>query len=720
MPNLNGLSLGRYHILEQLGEGGMATVYKAYDTRLETEVAVKIIRTENLAPNVLNRVRKRFEREAKALAKLNHPNIVQVIDYGEYDGIPYLVMPYLPGGTLKGKISGSAMPYLEAAQLLTPIARALDYAHRHKIIHRDVKSSNILITEDGEPMLSDFGVAKLFDEEETVELTGTGIGIGTPEYMAPEQFQGGVVDRRADIYSLGVVLFEMVAGRKPYQAETPAAIIWKQASEPLPRPSKFIPGLPKEIEQILLKALAKAPENRYQSMSEFAWALEDLVLVQEQERKQQEELKRKAELQKTKKLSGHPTRVLWAILGVVGVALVFGFLNWGNFSSPEQLIPTLTIAAPPLSTIIFETSPTSEFTATPIATKAEAVSNRLVIAGTPLIPQEISVANVENLEILTKLNVGADVSMIRFSPDGRFLTAVVGNSSIQIWNYLDGKLLSTIEQQPSVIRDIILTNETITAATCKSVKCQDGGEIITWQLSNQEQIKKLDFPDAVINLSHDEKAILAHYLNQFDCTTGYLKKICARWDIELWDIKDNSYTKLEKLDTATYTFFVQDRYNFTNVVFPQIIFTRDAKSFAIGVGSSINIRKTLDANNSILLEDFNWSVSSINFSPDENLIAASNDSQYIRIWNTQDGSLLQEINRPPFPYIGSNVTFSPDGSLILTLVGIWSVADWELLYTFNYDEADISITSIAFSPDGKLLATGGVNTSNIYLWGVHK
>jgi eukaryotic-like serine/threonine-protein kinase len=172
MADLTGQSLGRYHILEQLGEGGMATVYKAYDTRLETDVAVKIIRTEELSPKVLERGLKRFEREAKALARLTHPNIVGVKDYGEYESSPYLVMEYLPGGTLKQRL-GKPMAWQDAVKLILPIAEALDFAHSRNMIHRDVKPSNILLTERGQPMLTDFGIAKILDLEETADLTGT-------------------------------------------------------------------------------------------------------------------------------------------------------------------------------------------------------------------------------------------------------------------------------------------------------------------------------------------------------------------------------------------------------------------------------------------------------------------------------------------------------------------------------------------------------------------
>jgi serine/threonine protein kinase/ABC-type branched-subunit amino acid transport system substrate-binding protein len=273
--NLIGQSFGRYHILEQLGEGGMATVYRAYDTRLDADVAVKVIRRSAFAPDQLEMVLKRFEREAKSLAKLSHANIVGVIDYGDYEGAPYLVMEYLPGGTLKQKL-GQSMSCREAARILLPIARALDFAHRKGMAHRDVKPSNILITADGDPMLTDFGIAKILEAPEGTTLTGTGVGIGTPEYMAPEQWTGQA-GPSSDIYSLGVVFYEMLTGRKPYEADTPAAVLLKQASDPLPNPRSYVPDLPYQAEHVLLKALAKKPEDRFANMGEFAASLEGLA-----------------------------------------------------------------------------------------------------------------------------------------------------------------------------------------------------------------------------------------------------------------------------------------------------------------------------------------------------------------------------------------------------------------------------------------------------------
>ncbi|MEW5939753.1 MAG: extracellular solute-binding protein, partial [Chloroflexota bacterium] len=275
MTNLIGQTIGRYHILEQLGEGGMATVFKAYDTRLDRDVAIKIIRRKAFSEEQIDHILKRFEREAKSLGKVSHPNIVGVIDYGEHEGSPYLVMEYLPGGTLKQRV-GRPMPWDESIRLLLPIARALAFAHEQGIVHRDVKPSNILITRSGDPMLTDFGIAKILEADDGVTLTGTGVGIGTPEYMAPEQWTGQAT-KQSDIYSLGIVLYEMVTGRKPYTADTPAAVLLKQANDPLPRPTQYAPDLPESAEKILLRALSKNPEDRYPTIVEFADAMEQLT-----------------------------------------------------------------------------------------------------------------------------------------------------------------------------------------------------------------------------------------------------------------------------------------------------------------------------------------------------------------------------------------------------------------------------------------------------------
>jgi len=360
MQDLTGLTLGQYHLLEKLGEGGMAVVYKAYDTHLEQDVAVKVIRTDHLGPAVLDRALKRFEREAKSVAKLNHSNIVSVIDYGEQEGSPYLVMPYLPGGTLKQylKINGK-LSWQKSIQLLLPIAEALGYAHQHNLVHRDVKPANILLTANGEPMLTDFGVAKVLDEEVTQDLTGTAATVGTPEYMAPEQIMSKTVDHRADIYALGVVFFEMVTGRRPFEADTPMAVLVKHASAPLPRPGELIPDLPYGVEKVLIKTLQKKPEDRYQNMSEFATALRALlstgtvttpppIQIEEGNVDPQQPVKR---------LSGLKL-IMFGVTGVVLItAIIVGLtsdflsrrLTQKTDTDPGKLIETATIILPTLT-----------------------------------------------------------------------------------------------------------------------------------------------------------------------------------------------------------------------------------------------------------------------------------------------------------------------------------------------------------------------------------
>lgn len=272
----SGQFSNRYQILEQLGQGGMAIVYKALDTRLEREVAIKVIRRDVFPPDELERIQKRFEREAKSLARLSHPNIVKVLDYDKQDDTPYIVMEYVQGKTLKEIIAARGdlpMSWQEAAQLLIPVADALQHAHQHHIIHRDIKPSNIIITETGEPMLTDFGIVKILGTEGATHMTTTGRMIGTPDYMAPEQVTEGDIDQRADVYSLGVILYELLTSHKPYEGDTPMTVLLKRVSEPLPSPKRFVPDLPDAVERIILRALARQPEERYQNMAELGAVL---------------------------------------------------------------------------------------------------------------------------------------------------------------------------------------------------------------------------------------------------------------------------------------------------------------------------------------------------------------------------------------------------------------------------------------------------------------
>lgn len=271
MEPMIGKTLGQYQIVEQIGKGGMATVFKAYQPGLDRYVAIKILPAYYAHEAGFA---ERFTREAQAIAQLDHPNILPVHDFGKEGDISYIVMKYVPAGTLRDKL-GQPLPPTEAVKLIQQIAGALDTAHEQGILHRDIKPGNILIDNKGWIYLSDFGLAKMV--EGSVKLTGTGVGVGTPAYMSPEQAQGKPVDARTDIYSLGVVLFEMLTGRVPYQADTPVAVVIKHVTDPIPLPRQMNPNLPEAVERVLLKALAKNPEHRFATAGEMAGALQRAV-----------------------------------------------------------------------------------------------------------------------------------------------------------------------------------------------------------------------------------------------------------------------------------------------------------------------------------------------------------------------------------------------------------------------------------------------------------
>lgn len=272
MADLTGRSLGPYRVLEQLGVGGMATVYKAYHAVMDRYVAIKVL-PDNLARDPSFRTR--FEREARTIARLEHRHILPVYDVAEDDGIPYLVMRFTDGGDLSGLIAGGTLSIPRAAALVAQVADALDYAHRQGVIHRDVKPANVLIGRDGDALLSDFGIAKIYSEAQ--QLTSDGMMVGTPAYMAPEQLKGQAVDARTDIYSLGVVLYQALTGECPFVAETPLAVAMMHVHNPLRPPRQINPAIPEALERIIFRAMAKNADDRFQTAGAMAQALRAAV-----------------------------------------------------------------------------------------------------------------------------------------------------------------------------------------------------------------------------------------------------------------------------------------------------------------------------------------------------------------------------------------------------------------------------------------------------------
>lgn len=276
MQNLVGKTLGKYRIVARLGSGGMAEVYKAFQPSLDRYVAIKMMHAHlGTDPDFV----KRFQREALATGRLMHPNIVQALDFDEDAGIYYMVMQFINGPTLRTEFrerlrQRRGFLLEEITRIYLALGDALDYAHNRGMIHRDLKPPNLMLNEEGQVLITDFGIARLLGG---TQYTATGAMTGTPAYMSPEQGRGDNVDGRSDIYALGVILYELVTGKVPYEADTPIAIVMKHITTPVPLPSKINPRVPPAVEEIILKAMAKAPQDRFPSAGALAQTLREAV-----------------------------------------------------------------------------------------------------------------------------------------------------------------------------------------------------------------------------------------------------------------------------------------------------------------------------------------------------------------------------------------------------------------------------------------------------------
>ncbi len=286
--------IGRYEIKSELGRGGMATVYLAHDPTFQRDVAIKILPREFLHDPTF---RARFQREARTVGQLEHPAIVPVYDVGEEDSQPYLVMRYLGGGSLTERLTDEPMPLKEVISIINRIGPALDEAHRQGVIHRDLKPDNLLFDHRGDVFITDFGIAKISQGAST-KLTSGGVVIGTPAYLSPEQANGDTLDGRSDIYALGVLLFQMLTGRLPYQADNAIGYILKHITEPVPNILVLNPNLPRRCHQVMVQAMAKSPDDRYATAGTFtnafiqavdptAWPDMDIALGETPEQKSQ-------------------------------------------------------------------------------------------------------------------------------------------------------------------------------------------------------------------------------------------------------------------------------------------------------------------------------------------------------------------------------------------------------------------------------------------------
>lgn len=341
VASLIGRNLGKYEIIELLGRGGMATVYKGFHPDIERYVAIKVLPPH---PGQDMQFVDRFRLEARTIARLQHPHILPLYDYGAEGDVLYLVTAFVEGGSLSDRIRKGPVPLNEVERLLRQIASALDYAHRQGVIHRDIKPDNILMDKEGFALLADFGIVKIIEGEN--QLTMTGGLVGTPAYMSPEQCQGLAVTRSADIYSLGVVVYEMLTGNQPFTADTPMQIALRHMMDPVPNINQVMDGLPAALEPVISRVMAKDPDDRYETASQFGESFSRAIHTDDSFAEIQIEYGGNSTRQiqamrrdRLKELGRNPLVPLGGL--VAFIALLIGLL--GNLKNINTLIPPVQI-----------------------------------------------------------------------------------------------------------------------------------------------------------------------------------------------------------------------------------------------------------------------------------------------------------------------------------------------------------------------------------------
>lgn len=442
LPN----TIGRYTITAELGRGGMATVYRGFDPRFKRQVAIKVLPREFLHDPAF---RSRFEREAETIAALEHAAIVPVYDFGEDDGQPFLVMRFMPGGSLADRLKRGPLALPEVARMVSRIASALDRAHSQGIVHRDLKPDNILFDADGEPYISDFGIAKIAAQAGG-SFTATGSIIGTPAYASPEQARGDRdIDGRSDIYALGVTLFQTFSGKLPYEADTPMGVLVKHITEPVPRLLASNPSLPPACEALIQKALAKNRDERFATANEMARMLAAIaqgsppplpspptlaVAVPQASITPEPALPASGVEPTLKTPAQSSARMSWPVKGKVGLAL-------GVVAAVAVIAALLTFR------------PRGAAPATPTLSSRLAESPQAPTAAQPQ-PSGTASGKLDPLFTIPFSGEDKEIRAVAFSPDGAKLATSGKDKLIRIWDMTNGKELVSIEGHTNSVSSI--------------------------------------------------------------------------------------------------------------------------------------------------------------------------------------------------------------------------------------------------------------------------
>ena len=655
---------GRYQIEALLGQGGMSAVYRATDPNLRRLVAIKLIHTHlSSDPNFVGR----FKEEAAAVARLRHPNIVQVHDFNIDGETYYMVMEYLVGETLQARLkrlnaAGRHMPLEEALRVCIQVCEAAGYAHNHELVHRDIKPANIMLNVHGQAILMDFGIVKIIGGD---YHTATGATIGTAIYMSPEQIRSERIDDRADIYSLGVTLYEMISGRPPYLADSALTLMMMVLNDPLPDPRESREGLPESLLQAVQKALAKEPGERFQSMAEMALAL----------RKVQADL---AETQPT------PAATLVEPAG----------------SEP--------IAPSPAPATVAEAPPESESGAISPAEAAVSAPASSTQQGEQVFQAEMGEAPLQAASAAWPRRIAARLGSRRllFSGAGLLALAILVTASLL---YLNARKPPELQLTP-----IGLPAEPINAQTAPAVVSlggwetnalideiafsPDGSRLATANNRDWVRFSPYKFYGGVwqVEAGNLQDYLLGHSYWMYDIAyspDGQLIGTASDdGSLILWQATDNS---LVRQIEGSHGGFTSLAFSPNNLLLASGSWDGNVDLWEPGNGNLLRTMKEQD-----------YSVRDVEFSPDGDLLAAASDTNSILVWRVSDGELLHSLEGHTAPIY--KAIFSPDGALLASAsedqtVKIWQVSDGSLLRNLL---DDIEVFDLAFSPDGSLLATG--------------
>ncbi len=739
MSSLIGQTLGQYEVVALLGKGGMATVYRATQTSIGRDVAVKVIKPDLVESSGFI---DRFKREASTIASLSHPHILKVFDYGHHGEVVYLVMELLKGGSLADRIKQGPLSLPDIEQVLTQVGSALDYAHLRGIIHRDLKPQNVLLDELGNAHLTDFGIAKLLDA--TTALTQSGAAIGTPAYMPPEQWRGEAVDARSDIYAFGVMLFEMLTGQLPYRAETPYAFMHQHLNQSLPSVRSLRPDLPPSLEAVLNKTLAKNPDERYGSADQVVNAFRNSVQPQPEpvtaSAATRDALREGPTWVESFATTVQPTVPArkparwWIPLLGVGLIVVIGGAALALRNTPDVQVtvsaaatqfvavqvtetPTATNAststsvpkptsttipptqAPPTSTVTPQkpsatSSPTLSPTPLPSSTATYTVTIEPTVSSTA-VPPTLLPTNTPGATAVAMITGPLPVysghtgwiTSVAFSPDEQYVLTGSRDYSARLWDMRTGTTVRTFAGHKGALLSVAFSPDgktILTASEDATARLWDTatGQLLKTLNGNGGQVFSAVFsPNGqyITTGSQDGTARL------WDTNSGQMVRSFGPnggWVIGVAFSPDGQYVltgsadyKLRLWETATGT-LVKTFTGHTGAV-RSVAFSADGK-YIVSTSTDHTARRW-DVQNGTELNRYeghtDWVFSAV-FSPDGKYVLTGSKDNTARLWNAQTGESIA-IYRDHTGWV-SGVAFSPDGHYSLTGSGDMTARLWEV------------------------------------------